>query len=447
MHPRLLALASLLVLAAIATTAGPAEAQQQIRVMTFNAQVFNSGSNTANVINAANPDLVGVQERRFCFLGCTGLEPSDVPGYYFHSFGSTAANLNGDDTVVLSKFPITQTYTDGVKVALPNGQDAYIWNVHLEPFPYEPYEIRDGSITTESAAIASAESTRGNGMDSVLNQMSGALASGDPVFLVGDFNEPSALDWTVAAAPLHFGLPVAWPASMKAFADGMGDAFRDFRPDEVLDPGNTWTPEPGGNEVHDRIDQIYYAGTDLVVTDALVYGENLTNADVVVSPWVSDHRAVVADFEIVAACSNGLDDDGDGHLDYPDDPGCADANDDTETDPALACDDGLDNDGDTYTDFPFDPACKTSVWVSEASQCQDGINNDGKFGTDFDGGESILGVGNGDPNGPDPHCFGNPWRNQEASVKRCGLGFEVALGLVPVMLLRQRQRRRRAAIG
>ena len=45
--------------------------------------------------------------------------------------------------------------------------------------------------------------------------MSPAISSGSPVFLTGDFNEPSHLDWTQAAANagLHFGKKVDWPTS------------------------------------------------------------------------------------------------------------------------------------------------------------------------------------------------------------------------------------------
>jgi hypothetical protein len=66
------------------------------------------------------------------------------------------------------------------------------------------------------------------------------------------------------------------------------------------------------------------------------------------------------------ACSNGLDDDGDGVSDYPDDFGCADAGDGSERGAGLPCDNGDDDDGDGFVDFPADPSCKSVVWISES---------------------------------------------------------------------------------
>ncbi|MFP6629170.1 MAG: endonuclease/exonuclease/phosphatase family protein [Myxococcota bacterium] len=290
-------------------------AETTVSVFTYNAEVFNSASDTSNVIQQVDADIVGLQERSVFFFG--GFEASDAAalGYHYHEFAGTAANLNSLDTAVLSRFPIVETYADGVKIELAPGSFAYVFDVHLEPFPYQPYDISDGLINTEAEAIADATATRGAGMASVLSQMSAPLSSGDPVFLVGDFNEPSHLDWTQAAANaglnLGFGA-VDWPTSGDAESAGLLDAFRVVRPDEVGDPGETWTPEPGVNEVHDRIDMIYFAGNDVAVTDAQIVGESAVNADLVVSPWVSDHRGVLADFLISdapPACPGG---DGDG---------------------------------------------------------------------------------------------------------------------------------------
>ena len=62
------------------------------------------------------------------------------------------------------------------------------------------------------------------------------------------------------------------------------------------------------------------------------------------------------------ACSDGIDNEGDGLVDYPADPGCSDGSDTDEADPVpLACQDGLDNDGDGLVDYPGDPGCSDST--------------------------------------------------------------------------------------
>jgi len=92
-------------------------------------------------------------------------------------------------------------------------------------------------------------------------------------------------------------------------------------------------------------------------------------------------------------CSDGVDNDGDGLVDYPDDLGCSDANDDTEdSTPQPQCDDGRDNDGDGKTDYPADPGCFASLADSEEDdcpsgpscpQCANGIDDDGNGKTDY----------------------------------------------------------------
>jgi hypothetical protein len=72
-------------------------------------------------------------------------------------------------------------------------------------------------------------------------------------------------------------------------------------------------------------------------------------------------------------CSDGIDNDGDGSIDFPDDPGCVSANDDTEDSaPSPQCSDGRDNDSDGKIDFPQDPGCISAHQDSEADDCPDG---------------------------------------------------------------------------
>ena len=66
-----------------------------------------------------------------------------------------------------------------------------------------------------------------------------------------------------------------------------------------------------------------------------------------------------------SACSDGRDNDQDGLIDFPDDPGCGSYTDNDEVDPRVpaplgACQDGIDNDGDGLIDYPNDPGCTST---------------------------------------------------------------------------------------
>ena len=66
-------------------------------------------------------------------------------------------------------------------------------------------------------------------------------------------------------------------------------------------------------------------------------------------------------------CSDGADNDGDGKIDHPDDPGCDSPEDDSEVD-APQCSDGIDNDGDGKIDHPNDPGCDSPQDDDETDQ-------------------------------------------------------------------------------
>jgi endonuclease/exonuclease/phosphatase family metal-dependent hydrolase len=292
-------------------TVARAQTVDSLRVMTFNIWVGGTSlgqplSRTVDVIRAAQADVVGIQEQ-----GSSGPALATALGFHYHSLGGS--------TAILSRFPVVQSLGQGARLQLSPTQHAYVFDVHLTAYPYQPYDIRDGLITSEAEAITAARETRGDSVSSLLSGMAPALVSGAPVFLTGDFNEPSHLDWTqeAATAGLNFGRKVDWPASRAVASAGLWDAFRELRPNEVLDRGETWTPgspapNVDANEVHDRIDFVYYAGDDVVPTTALVLGYNADepNTDIGIRPYPSDHRAVVAEFNI-PACSMTGDLDGD----------------------------------------------------------------------------------------------------------------------------------------
>ncbi|MDZ4217085.1 MAG: hypothetical protein U1C97_02080, partial [Candidatus Gracilibacteria bacterium] len=61
----------------------------------------------------------------------------------------------------------------------------------------------------------------------------------------------------------------------------------------------------------------------------------------------------------LAQCSDTIDNDADGKIDFPTDPGCESASDLNETNPQ--CNDGLDNDGDGEIDYPDDIGCQAPI--------------------------------------------------------------------------------------
>jgi arylsulfatase A-like enzyme len=89
------------------------------------------------------------------------------------------------------------------------------------------------------------------------------------------------------------------------------------------------------------------------------------------------------------------------------------------------CSDGIDDDGDGLIDYPDDPGCRDPQWLYENPKCDDGLDNDDDGNIDWDGG----------PGGgtPDAQCT-TAWRNRE-----CGLGFELVL-LAPLLARLRRAR-------
>ena len=91
-----------------------------------------------------------------------------------------------------------------------------------------------------------------------------------PVFLTGDFNAASHLDYEGA---------VAWPCSTACAARGLIDGFaaaRERGTAENLEAQRTWSAKPQEERhgVHDRIDFVYYTGSVELVGGKAVDGSN-----------------------------------------------------------------------------------------------------------------------------------------------------------------------------
>lgn len=280
-----------------------------LRLMSFNIWVGGEAGGrpleqTAAVIRAARADIVGLQEThghaRDGGRPDRGAELAVLLGWNYDNQGGSPG--------VLSRWPILGRTPGrhGVLVRLPSGQTARVFNIHFPAAPYQPYQLLsipygDGRfIRTADEAVAEARAARGRQVDALLAELKEALAAGGPVFLTGDFNEPSHLDWTPrAAAAGNCPLAVEWPATGAVMAAGLRDAFRLAHPDEVARSGWTWTPITAPDDPKDRHDRIdfVFTGPGVRVKSCEVVGESPLWADIVVTPYPSDHRAVVAEVE------------------------------------------------------------------------------------------------------------------------------------------------------
>ncbi len=283
---------------ALALTGGAlaAASGKTLSVLTFN--VLAGGTRRgplqgcADLIEKSGADIIGLQE-----VGGSGPKLSALTGFYRFERGSKQ---------ILSRHPISEISPGrrGVKIEVPGTGGIWMFNIHFRPAPYQPYQLagipygrNNPLIDSEEQAIAEADRGRGDQVAQLLDDMAPALASGLPVLLTGDFNEPSHLDWTGRAAEAKCcQIPVKWPASDRVTGAGLRDLYREVFPDEVAHRGYTWTPTPGKREVLDRIDFVY--GKGVAVRSAAVVGEAEEHADIVVKPYPSDHRAVVVRIEL-----------------------------------------------------------------------------------------------------------------------------------------------------
>ena len=138
---------------------------------------------------------------------------------------------------------------------------------------------------------------------------------------------------------------------------------------------------------------------------------------------------------LIEECGDGLDNDGDGVVDYGADLGCESANDVSERGAAtpggwsLVCDNGVDDDSDGLVDHPSDPGCFSPAGTTESPACSDGIDNDGDGAIDHPA---------------DPECKWSWDASEHKTGSQCGFGFEVAFLLPLLAELRRRRFERRS---
>ena len=317
----------------------------EIKVLTLNTwyegnKVENGYNALVDVIIQSEADIVVLQEIR----NYNGVIFSDRILKSLKDRGLTFYSINsGKSPLALSKFPIVSTTEinssslSKIVVKLDGETNIAVYAAHLDYTHYACYLPRgyDG-ITWEKlpAPVTDLDKILKQNIDSgrdeaitlFLEDAKVETDNGNMVFLAGDFNEPSHLDWTEATKNLfdHNGTVVPWHNSVTLQEKGYLDAYRVKYPNSVTHPGFTWaayntdvalselvwTPDA---DDRDRIDYIYFKNDSrIVLSNAIIVGpsgsivkgqgfQDDTLLDKFLLPqgkWPSDHKGVLATFTI-----------------------------------------------------------------------------------------------------------------------------------------------------
>lgn len=317
-------------------------AQTDIKFLTFN--VWQEGTSVPNgltkikdVILKTNPDIIGFTEVRnynnedwttkiVDLLSASGRK-------YYRGYA-------GGDVSLISKYPIVSAKQTGAGAVSAfeiniNSTTIVVAVAHLDYTDYACYlprgynggtpdwnMIDDGNgnpkpVTDVNTVLSyNLKSDRDEQITSFINY---AKSETRPLILMGDFNEPSCLDWIAGTKNMfdHNGTIVPWQTTTALKNADYVDSYREFFPDPVTNPGiswpsyahekgsTSWTPK---SDERDRIDFIFHKGTTIktkyvaLVGPKASYAKNLSTTTYTSKenfladslPWPSDHKAVFA---------------------------------------------------------------------------------------------------------------------------------------------------------
>lgn len=280
----LLALISILC-APLSAVAQETPAALQLDVLVYNIE-YEGDETTDAAIREIDADVVGVLESYDRLP-----EIAQLTGYPYYN----------SELQLLSKFPIHEPSDADGLYALIEVQPGFVvafFNVHLDYVSNLRSQLNDANQGEAALAVVlEAENrVRTAALEPSLAAMQSLLEQGYAVFLTGDFNQPSSLDYPRTVNP-SVSFPVPYPVSERLFALGFRDSFRDIHPD-----ANAWlAPTIGNATAGTRIDFIYAAGPSTTLASDLVGPPSNPFVTVPFEPWTSDHRAVLSRFEVVPA--------------------------------------------------------------------------------------------------------------------------------------------------
>lgn len=264
-----------------------------LSVMTFNIE--NGGTQidfnkVVEAIKKSNADVVGIQEA----WGHTSRLAKELGWQYYNNRQH-----------IVSRFPLLETINSDALYTLIEVKPGYVVamaNMHLPDEPYGPDMVAHG------ASIKHVEDTeRKARLPTALpyiEKLAALAKDGVPVFLTGDFNSPSHLDWKQRPTPIQ------WPVTRTIETSGLLDAYREIHPSTIATTWPSGRPaaknsfdnfNPSANDLPDRLDFIFTGGKSKVLSASIVAEPTYKLASIVVSPWPSDHRAVVASFAVTPA--------------------------------------------------------------------------------------------------------------------------------------------------
>ena len=272
----------------------PSSSLCPISIMTFNIE--NGGAQvdfkqTIKVIQQSHADVVGIQEA----WGNLAVLARALGWRYYHP-----------QQHIISRYPLYvlrdhKQYTTLVEVR-PK-QFIAVANVHLPDEHYGPDLIHSHYDVT--SVEAAERRTRLPVALPYIDELDVLSQRGMPVFLTGDFNSPSILDWTVETVHLlaNHRYVVRWPVTAYLAKKKFIDSYRFLHPSPITYPGYTWPAlrpmvdsidhfNPAATDLKERLDFVFSKGA-VQVLESTILGEK---GKLAVTPWPSDHRAVVSRF-------------------------------------------------------------------------------------------------------------------------------------------------------
>ena len=314
----------------------------QFNVWQEGTKVENGLEKIKNVIVEVNPDIVSFVEVR----NYNGEDWTTKIVNALADAGLTynRGYLSGADVSIISKYPIVSTGPLVKQSSFfeidANGVHFFVVPSHLDYKYYACYLPRGYNCDGSSPYTGwSMIDDNGDGVpdpvtdvNTIITQNLGSqrdeqiaafIAEAEnktlPVILIGDFNEPSCLDWTNEQANMfdHNGIVYEWSTTKSLKDNGYVDCFREAFPNIVDNPGFTWPAVATGkgstswapkSDERDRIDFIFYKGDDITVKSAAIVGSKEAYVKNVASdansenetfmaedlPWPSDHKGVYA---------------------------------------------------------------------------------------------------------------------------------------------------------